>query len=123
MTSRTKTQIETVETITKSPRFALRVDGVTVRVTRFGTDEDGLTWFEIASFGDYPNSKDVRDTFPTDYGFVKDGHVYMQIQDWDDDAEGWTNTRYTHIGSVESSRYRVGDSVSAELGGRDPHPV
>ena len=109
------TQIETLQTTAEDPRFALTVDDVTVRVTRFGTDDEGRTWFEIASFDDYPNSKHVRDVFPTDYGYVKNGEVYMQIQDWNEDGEEFHDERYHPIGPVEQSRLRPGDSLAAEL--------
>lgn len=106
-----KPQIETVRTPGDAPRFNLQVCGVQVRVTRHQTDEDGWTYFELAD----AQEQDLRSVFPTDYGRIKDGHVYMRVQDWDETTEQWVNTDWEYVGGVEYSALRVGDSVRAEL--------
>jgi len=109
--NRVKSQIETVKTASEEPRFDLKVGDMTVRVTRFGTDDKGRTHFELAG-RDEPD--DLRDVFPTDRGFVEDGEVYMLIETFDD--VGGLERSWRHIGYVQSSMLRVGDSVAAELG-------
>jgi hypothetical protein len=105
----TKAQIETVLTPSDDPRFTLRVNGIAVRVTRYGTDEVGRTHFELAG-APHPD-REYRDVFPTDRGYVEDGEVWMlDAETVAADADHW---EWVHIGSVEGSSLRPADSIEA----------
>lgn len=105
-----RVQIETVQTPSTDPRFTLTVDGVPARVTRYGTDAQGRTHFELT--GEPHPATNVRDAFPTDRGYVKGGEVYMvSAFSAAKDAAEW---EWEYIGPAQSALLRPAESIAAE---------
>ena len=102
-----ESQIETVRSPSDNPRFTITVDGARTQVTRYGTDDNGCTHFEIAD-----RSPD-RDVYPTDRGYVRDGEVCMVTPETVSDAsDAWD---WMRVGAIESCLYQPTESVAAEL--------
>lgn len=105
---------ETLKTVTAYPRFSITVNGESARVTRCGS-EGGKTYFEI-------DDVDMcRETFPTDYGYVESGVVFMRHQEWNEEMGDWTTTGWENIGALETSSLRVGDHLSVDQGSGSPY--
>lgn len=105
------TQLRTVTTASDAPRFMIQVRGVSVRVTRLGFDDEGNPVIELA---DTPEG--VREVFPTDHGYDgEDGMVNMEIREYDEEAEEWSDVNWKSVGKLERAQLLVGGSVDAEL--------
>lgn len=87
-----------------SQTFTIRVDGRLVGVTRYGTDDGGRTHFELVGMAEQPEAT-VRDVFPTDRGYVKNGDVYAVTAETV--TEDFKNWEWERVGTLESSLLRV----------------